>query len=136
MSNIDIAKARQLIAEASPAPWCVNRSWDGQSFVERVDDGDGVLIGDAYGHGSPVAHTFDMGTSGRDVANASFIAYARDALPAALDRIEQLQAALDEACTLADRWIDLGRDLDIDGCHRDDIIADELRALAAGEVTP
>jgi hypothetical protein len=53
-----------------------------------------------------------------------------DMLPAALDRIEQLQAALVEACALACE-LSSGVASDYDSSR-----VYELRALAAGEVTP
>ena len=148
--SIDIAKARQLIAAATDGPWKACQASDARCSCGLVWS----LPADA-----PIAATRngDGDGSGRP-EDASFIAFARDALPAALDRIEQLQALIVEqhsseriplrsAMAEKDRRIEQLQAALVEACNvlsQCDELEDEedfafvagLRALAAGEVTP
>jgi hypothetical protein len=90
---IDIAEARKLIAAASPGPWRQCQASDARC-------GCGLIW--SLPIDQPIAQTTDGDPcdkgSGRP-EDAAFIAYARDALPAALDRIEALETRQQELLT-------------------------------------
>ena len=116
-TKIDVAGLRALCAAAPPGPW----AWTDASFLWNTESDRGVLA-----HGEEVAW-------GVSEADREFIAAARAALPALLDRlseaegllkapelhwdcqqrIDALESARDEACNILiaiDRQRDIGAD--------------------------
>lgn len=121
--SIDIAKARQMISAATPGPWTITHDSNEQCNIYAADR-HGQPSGDDWVCLLPHQCVSSIEEARRH--DAAFIAYARDALPAALDRIEQLQSALVEALD------------DASSGEKSMTVArfSELLALAAGEVTP
>lgn len=79
--SADIAKLRELLAEAPPAPWTVTQgtpSMSGSKWTIRREDVPGIRVsGHTYGHGCHVEN---------------LIVAAVNALPELLDEVERLRA--------------------------------------------
>ncbi len=97
--SIDIEQARKICNAATKAPWrAIPGRFDGNG------SGHVVTASDPDWRESPIliSHYYYE----RDDADLTFIAFARSALPAALDEIERLDALLREACELAQPFIE------------------------------
>ena len=90
--TLDVAGARSICDRASPGPWEVDDT-EGRASIETAD---GFAVAYPAEHGS--MHTIKAHGRLNSIENARFIAFARTALPAALDRIEELERLLGEAC--------------------------------------
>jgi hypothetical protein len=89
MTNAEIEQARRLCAAAGPGPWKLSEEMGfGEYEVEGV-----TTLGD----GRRGVH---IPCRAYGLADATFIAASRTLLPAVLDEIEMLRAALKEACAL------------------------------------
>lgn len=83
MTAEEIAKLRELCARATPGHWRVDWTWTGKhSMPMCVESSNGKIVTIMDEH-EPA-----------DVANAEWMAAAREALPRALDEIERLRAEL------------------------------------------
>ena len=110
--TLNIPELRALVAAATPGPWAYE------------DDGTigGIFVRPPAGR----PHRHDS------AADAAFIAASRSAIPALLDRVEALGAALREALAIAHSTGDFCADLAGCGklaCHR----LEELQQVLEGE---
>lgn len=81
--TVNTQELRELLEKATPGPWAVRYDY----VVQAPSFDDGRLV--------PVAQPYGVNSDGTDLfANARLIAAARNALPALLDEIDALRAAL------------------------------------------
>lgn len=84
MTDEEIRRLRTLCEAATPGPWQV-AEYDGDDWTcdYKIESGSGTVLA-----GPSIRH------AGKVQSNATFIAEARTALPAALDEIERLREIL------------------------------------------
>ena len=108
---LDIAEGRRLLDEADPAPWHVI-----QRPMATIVDDDGMGIAQPFSH------------------NAELIVWARNNLPALLDRIESLEVDLERAhlarAEAQNRASDLGKAADGWASHAENTESALLEARA------
>ena len=102
--TLSIPELRALVAAATPGPWAYE------------DDGTigGIFVRPPAGR----PHRHDS------AADAAFIAAARTAVPALLDRVEALEAGLREALEIANRHVPRSR---YDNLHHNHASSDTVR---------
>ncbi len=93
MSKIDYAELRRLEQAATPGPWSAESCGNDACWCQVISDGTDVGVAPS---------------GAIDRCNAGFIAAARNALPAILDRLEKLEVAAEAARIVMDSQVGYG----------------------------
>lgn len=139
MTSDEIARLRALAEKATPGPWERMNATDvfTASGVEAADGrrasrNDGWQVADCQCGLTflPDGEQAELKPA-EQIANAEWIAAARDALPRALDEIERLRSVLMVIASKAEGEAELCRATGTDVPMLDDIAAEARRALEA-----